>query len=325
MANQYTSITTTPGIGDNTVKLMYDFAIGMVFRETSIYRQWVDKRPERVNGPGQTIQLQKQDYFGNAAITAAKTPLNEESDVDSTKLPPTLTVNLTVNEYGAAVTKTKILRYFSFADIDAIAARTVGRHMAEVLDELVQDVMVTGTQAVRAQGRTSTATVTATDYIRATDIRKARTKLMSNNVPGFGGGLGTGDQTYLCGIHPKVVHDLREETGSGSWRVPNEYGTDQTRIWNGELGMFEGVRFVENTRTRNATDGASSATVYRAFVLGREAIAENVVEEPNAVISPVIDKLQRFTGLGWYGILGWALYRDESIVRLEDSSSVALL
>lgn len=318
MANQYTSITTTPGVGDNTVKLMYDFAIGLVFREQSIYRQWTDKRPERVNGPGQTIQLQKQDYFSSAQVTAAKTPLNEEQDVDSTKLPPTLTVNLTVNEYGASVYKTKILRYFSFADIDAIAARTVGMHMAETMDELVQDVMATGTQVTRAQGRTSTATVTSTDYIRATDIRKAVTKLRTNKVPDFGG-------YYMCGIHPKVVHDLREETGSGSWRVPNEYGTSQMRIWQGELGEFEGVRFVQNTRTRQATDGASSAVVYRSWVLGHEAIAENVVEEPSSVISPVVDKLQRFTGIGWYGVLGWALYRDESLVRLETSSSVAAL
>lgn len=318
MASQFTSITTSPGVGDNTVKTMYDFAIGLVFREHSIYRQWVDKRPERVNGPGQTIQLQKQDYFGTAAVTAAKTPLNEEQDVDSTKLPITLTVNLTVNEYGAAVTKTKILRYFSFADIDAIAARTVGMHMAETMDELVQDVMATGSQVIRAQGRTSTVTVTSTDYIRATDIRKAVTKLRANKVPDFGG-------YYMAGIHPRVLHDLREETGSGSWRVPNEYGTNQSMIWAGEFGEFEGARFVQNTRTRNATDGASSATVFRTWILGREAIAENVVEEPNAVISPVVDKLQRFTGIGWYGVLGWALYRDESLVRLEASSSVATL
>jgi hypothetical protein len=39
----------------------------------------------------------------------------------------------------------------------------------------------------------------------------------------------------------------------------------------------------------------------------------------------VTDKLQRFRTIGWYGILGWALYRDESLVRLESGSSVAAL
>lgn len=318
MANQYTSITTTPGLSDNTVKTMYDFAIAMVYRETPMYRAWVDKRPEAVNGPGQTIQLQKQQFFDSASVTAAKTPLNEEQDVDSTKLPPTLTVDLTVNEYGMAVTRTKKLKYFSFADVDGIAARSVGAHQADVLDELVQDVMVQGTQILRAQNRSAVGNITATDYIRATDIRKSATWLKANKVPGFG-------SFYAGGIHPHVLHDLREETGSGSWRVPTEYGMSQSNIWTGEFGEFEGVRFVTNTRTRTGTDGSASAKVYRTFILGREAIAEKVVEEPNTVLGPVIDKLQRFRTIGWYGVLGWALYRNESLVIIQSASSVPTL
>lgn len=319
MANQYTSIATTPGLADNTVKTAYDLAISMVYRETPMYRTWADKRPEHVTMPGQTIQLQKQQFFDSTSVTAAKTPLNEEQDVDSQKLPATLTVDLTVNEYGAAVTRTRKLTYFSFADVDMIAARTIGAHQADVMDELVQDYLVTGTQILRAQGRTTTNTILAGDLIRATDIRKANTWLSANKVPEFGGGF------YAGGIHPHVLHDLREETGSGSWRVPNEYGTNQTNIWTGEFGEFEGVRFVTNTRTRTALDGSSSAKVYRTFILGREAIAEKVVEEPNTVIGPVTDKLQRFRTIGWYGVLGWALYRNESLVQIQSGSSVPTL
>lgn len=319
MANQYTSIQTTPGLSDNTVKTMYDFAISMIYRETPMYRSWVDKRPEQVNGPAQSIILNKQDFFSSASVTAAKTPLNEEQDVDSQKLPPTIPVTLNINEYGTAVTRTKKLNYFSFADVDQIAARTVAGHMGDVMDELVQDIMVTGTQILRAQGRTATNLITATDYIRATDVRKAHTWLEANKVPEFGGGF------YAGGIHPHVLHDLREETGSGSWRVPSEYGTNQTNIWTGEFGEFEGVRFVTNTRTRTALDGTSSGKVYRTFILGREAVAEKVVEEPNIVLGPVVDKLARFRTIGWYGVLGWALYRNESLVILQSASSVPTL
>lgn len=319
MANEFTSIATTPGLADNTVKTMYDFALGLVYRETPMYRMWADKRPEQVNGPAQTIQLQKQDWFAASVVTAQKTPLSEELDVDSTKLPPTLTVNLTVNEYGGAVTRTKKLKYFSFADVDAIAVRSVAALSSDVIDELVQDQLVTGTQIIRAQGRTATNLITATDYIRATDIRKSVTKLRRNKVPAWGGDM------YAGGIHPDVLHDLREETGSGSWRVPTEYGTNGPNgmIWTGEFGAFEGVRFVQNTRTRSATDGASSAKVYRTFIQGREALAEKVVEEPNIVLSPVTDKLQRFRTVGWYSVIGWVLYRNESLIVHQAASSVA--
>jgi N4-gp56 family major capsid protein len=319
VANQYTSITTTPGLGDNTVVMAYDFFIDKVYRETPMYRAWVSKRPEQANGPGSTIRLQKQPFFDSTTVTAAKTPLNEEQDVDSTKLPATTYIDLTVNEYGLAVTRTKKLTFFSFADVDQTAATLVGAHKADVMDELVQDVLVTGTQIIRAQGRAAVGNITSTDYIRATDIRKANTWLKANKVPTFGGGY------YAGGIHPHVLHDLREETGSGSWRVPNEYGTSQMNIWTGEFGEFEGVRFVTNTRTRTGTDGASSAKVYRTFILGQQAIAEKVVEEPSVVLGPVTDKLQRFRTVGWYGVLGWALYRNESLVIIQSASSVPTL
>lgn len=319
MANQYSSIATG-GLSDNTVQTMYDFAFGMVLRETPMYRTWVDKRPEQVNGPGSTLILQKQDWFSSALVTAAKTPLSEELDVDSLKLPATQTVTLTVAEYGAAITTTKVLHYFSFADIDAIAVRTAAAHCADVVDELIQDTLVTGTQVARANGRTSTGAVTSTDYLAGAQLRKAVTKLRTNKVPAWGGDF------YAGGIHPHVIHDLREATGQNEWRLPHEYAAgNQIPLWTGEFGEFEGIRFVQNTRTRTATDGSTSAKVYRTFIQGREAIAEKVVEEFNPVVGPVVDKLQRFRTIGWYGVWGIALYRDESLMRLESSSSVASL
>ena len=231
-------------------------------------------------------------------------------------------VTLTVNEYGGAVTRTKKLQTFSFFDVDEAAIRTTAALAADVTDELVQDVLVTGTQIIRANGRASVGAVTSTDYIKATDVRKSVTKLRRNKVPGWDA-MGT----YAGGIHPDVLHDLREETGSGSWRVPAEYGTNgpNSMIWNGEFGMFEGVRFVQNTRNRTATDGASSAKVYRTFIQGRQAIAESAVEEPHIILGPVVDKLQRFRTVGWYSIIGWCLYRNESLIVHQASSSVAAL
>jgi N4-gp56 family major capsid protein len=314
VSNQYTSILTG-GLADNTVVRAYDLVFNAAFRETPMYRTWCDYAPVRVDHPGQTVRLQKYAWLDSSTVTAAKTPLNEELDVDSTKLPTTSYVDLTVNEYGFAVTKTSKLVHVSLADVDGFAAVAVANHCADTIDELVQDVFVTGTQVIRPSGRASTGAVTATDYLNATTLRKASTKLKANKVPGFG-------NNYAVGIHPHVIHDLREETGSGSWRLPTEYGTDQSKIWSGEFGMFEGLRFVENTRTRKAADGSSSATVYRTFVLGQQAIAERAVEEPHTVLAPPVDKLHRFNTLGWYGFLGWALYRDESLVRLESSSSM---
>lgn len=318
MADVFTSILTG-GYSTNTVKTAYDLAFGMVLRETPTYRMWASKGPERPTQPGQTIVLQKYDWFGSAAVTAAKTPLNEEQDVQARALPTTQTVNLTVNEYGDAVVITKKLELFEMGQVDQYAVQAVGNHCSDVMDELTQDVLVTGANVIRPSNRAATNLVTSTDKLTGSEIRKSVTKLRTNKAVTWDG------QFYAGGIHPHVVHDLRENTGSGEWRLPNEYGSDQSALWRGEFGEFEGVRFVQNTRTRSATDGASSAKVYRTFIQGREALAERSAVEPNVVFGPVVDRLGRFRPIGWYGVIGWAIYRDEALVRLESASTVASL
>jgi N4-gp56 family major capsid protein len=298
---------------------MYDFAFGWALNATPIYRQFVDKRPEQVNGPSNSIVLQKYNYFADADVTAAKTPLTEELDVDSRKVPTTSTVTLALNEYGDAITKTRKLQLFSFADVDMAAVNILSDECAKVMDELIQDTMLTGTQVIRVQARASTGAVTATDKFDSTTLRKTVSKLRRNQAQTWDGGL------YGVGVHPDVVHDLREETGQGGWLQPQEYGVAQDRLWRGEVGVYQGCRFFENPRTRKAADGAAGANVYRTHVIAREAIAEKMAVEPNVVISPVVDKLSRFRSLGWYLVGGWALYRPEALVRIESSSSIALI
>ena len=71
-----------------------------------------------------------------------------------------------------------------------------------------------------------------------------------------------------------------------------------------------------------ATDGASSAKVYRSLVLGKQFIAEAVAEEPHVVVGPVTDSLMRHRPLGWYGVLGFSRYREAAGYRLESASSI---
>jgi N4-gp56 family major capsid protein len=65
--------------------------------------------------------------------------------------------------------------------------------------------------------------------------------------------------------------------------------------------------------------------VYSTIVAGKQALAEAVAVEPNVVIGPVTDSLMRFRPIGWYGVLGFARYREESLFRIESGSSIAAL
>ena len=65
--------------------------------------------------------------------------------------------------------------------------------------------------------------------------------------------------------------------------------------------------------------------VFSTIVAGKQAMAQAVAEEPHVVIGNVTDKLMRFRPMGWYGVLGFARYREEALFRLETGSSIAAL
>jgi N4-gp56 family major capsid protein len=323
----YTSIATSGGYSDNTVKAAYDLLFRWALNEMPQYRQFVDVRPQRPTMNGSSVTLQINPFFSDATVTAAKTPLTEESDVSATQMPSTTNVVLTPLEYGFANVRTLKLANRTMVPIDPVIARAVADHMRKVVDELIQDELANATnKQYSGSGNTAVGHITSTDTLTADNVRQAVLDLrVAQSIPWFG-------DMYAVGCHPSVVYELRKETGSGAWRVPNEYGVSQDRIWKGEIGAFEGCRFVENARTRVSEDGtdedaSGSGTelfhVARTYFFGREALAEAVVTEPHVVLGPVVDRLFRFRPIGWYGDFDHAIFRNQSLV-LNYSGSTTL-
>lgn len=311
MADILTSIATAGGYQTTTVTQAYD----LLFRKALIafpqMRQFVDVRPSQVTHSGSSVRLQLDQPFSEAAVTLAKTALNEEIDPDTVQMPATKFVDLTPVEQGFLTKRTIKLANRTMVDIDPAIAWAVADNCVKVLDEIIQDRMIAGQLAGNslfgAAGGTIVAQTNAS-VLTALMVRRATLKLrVAQSIPWDG-------QYYAASVHPNVVFDLRGETGSGGWRVPNEYGASQGNIWAGELGLFEGVRFLENPRTRLAADGAAAATVYRSFFLGKEALAEIVVVEPTIKIGPYTDAFERNRRVGWYGDIGWSTFRQESQV-----------
>ena len=85
---------------------------------------------------------------------------------------------------------------------------------------------------------------------------------------------------------------------------------------------------VENSAAVTATTVVTVTPVTRVFrtiIAGQQAMAQAVAEEPHVVIGPVVDKLMRHRPMGWYGVLGFARYREEALYRIESGSSIAAL
>lgn len=311
---------STPGWADNAVKPAYDLMFNWQLRAMRQFDQLADFAPKQVPHRGSSIVCNINEYYAAADVLAAQTPLVDEVDVTSTKLPPTSTVTFTPQEYGAASKTTLKLSNRGLTPVDPVVAEAIAKWCVDSLDGVAQTAVRLGTNVLRPPGRAATNTVAqnATDYGKATLIRQAVTTLSKNQS------LRRDGQFYVAVVHPHVLHDLREEPGSGSWRVPKEYGVDQSDIYNGEFGAFEGCRFISTPTVWRPTDadGATGANVYRSYIMGKEALGKATVVAPNVVLGPQTDMLRRVRSIGWYADLAYAVYRNASLIRLETSASI---
>jgi N4-gp56 family major capsid protein len=313
----HTDILSGTGLGSELVKTAYDKYVLFALRSFPMFRSLADKRVVDQSMPGDSIVFNLYTDLATATST-----LTETTDPTPTQVPATDQVTVTLGEYGANTLTTRKLRLFTLTDIDPAIANIVAYQMVNSLDEVVRTVISGGTNVTREIAGSmvfntgATNQVTSEDIFTSRDVRSAVTKLRGRNV------MPTNGASYTCLIHPDVSYDLRSEAGSSAtWRPPHE-NSGPGPIWAGHIGEYEGANFVESPRTLVGANGASSATVHRTIFVGQQCLAEAVAQEPGVIFGPITDTLNRFRPIGWYGVLGWARYREEAIQRVETSSTL---
>lgn len=323
MANAFTGTSAMA----NLVQTAYDRALEFALRAQPMFRMIADKRPVQQAMPGSSVVFEiYQD------LTQAITPLNELVDPDAVAAGNPTTVSVTLNEYGNSILVSNKLDLFSFTDVTAGLVNQVAWNLVDSVDLLVQNVLATGTQTLRTDGTTIgygfgttptnpiALTAIDSDSVITSDMaRRAVAQLRTNKVHPNKGSY------YTAYIHPQVSYDLRRETGAAAWRDPHNYSA-AGNIWAAEIGEYEGACYIETPRAQNVQSGAGAGAtqtrVFNTYYTGQQALAEAVAEEFHTVRGPVVDKLTRFQPLGWYGVAGWSLYRPESLIVAQTTSSM---
>jgi len=305
-------------------QVAFDRLAYFALRSELLFYQAADVQPVQQAMPGTGVTF---TIF--ADIAAATSTLNEVTDVTPVALSDSQ-VTVTLNEYGNAVVTTAKLRGTAFLDVDSAAANIIGYNAGDSMDQVVRDVLAAGTNVVYATGGATTpssrVTVQAEDIIHADDVRKVVAQLRGANVATFEG-------SYMGFIHPDVSYDFRSNTDVSAWRTPANY-VNPEGIYNGEIGKFESVRFIETPRAKvftdasNGTSTTGSIDVYCTHIMGRQALAKAFSSTdgngatPKIVRGNVTDILMRLQPLGWYWLGGYGRFREASLRRIESSSSI---
>ena len=337
-------------------------------------------------------------------LSEATTALTETSDITPVSMSDSYVV-VTPLEYGNAVQLTSKLGATAFMEVNPIAANIVGWNAGISTDGIARAAAGAGTNVAYTSG-TTRAGLAKTNTITGSDVRKAVASLRKNNVPTFNG-------LYKGLIHPDASYDFRGATGGTNWSDPHVY-SDPSGIYNGVIGNFQGVQFMETPRAPLFSDGGtnsytistiavatsvatlttsaahglavgdtltisgatatsgtgstsqvgfnaqftvatvpstttltvsvaglsnvnagtslslvvSAVDVYGTLVMGRQALAKafstggGYGEQAIIVDVPVIDTLRRFTGIGWKHFVGYSVFRQAALYRIESGSSI---
>jgi len=267
--------------------------------------------------------------YGN--LSAATTALTEGVTPAGSQMSVTdITAN--VSQYGDFVTYSDVVDYESKDAVLTEFAEVLGDQAGDTLDQLARDVLAAGT-TVTYVGQTARASITTTDLITATEVRKAKRTLKGNKakfltrIVSASTGVATEPvgSAYIGICHPDTTFDLEDETG---W-VPVEKYAQTTKVMEGEVGKLSNVRFIETPNAKVfSAGGAGGIDVYGTIILGSDAYGITRIsgEALRNIVKPLgsagtDDPLEQRGTTGWKATFVAKILNDDFMVRLEHAVS----
>lgn len=216
----------------------------------------------RFGDPGRMVTLPNGtntvEWRRWGTLAAATTPLTQAVTPAGSNHSVTL-VTATPAQYGDYVLYSDILDMASLDDFVRATMVAQGYQAAETLDQVSRDILVAGTNVQYAGAVAGRSSVASSNKLSISEVKKAVKTLRNANVPTIGG-------SYIGIIHGNAAYDLMVDP---EFILTSQYAGG-TALYNGELGMYGGVRFLvtSNAKVFSAA-GASSIDVYGSLIFGQ--------------------------------------------------------
>lgn len=301
----------------STVQIAFDKYAYFALRRKRFFDEVSSVKPADSNEKGSAVTFTKW-----TEMAVATTELSQTVDITPATMADSQ-VTVTLREYGNGIETTFKARATSYLDIDKDAANLVGYNAGSSQDDLARDVLVGGTNVIYPGTVVSRATVGPTNIATTAKLREMKAKLQSGSSEPLMDGY------YRGFIDSKVFYDIKDATGESGWSYPHAQSMPE-EIINGNMGVFDGVRWVVVPEVKTyANTGGSVQTVevFVTLIVGDQSLAKAFAPLsgpfPKIIHGPVVDRLQRFEPISWLWLGGYGRFREESIYRLESSSSLA--
>jgi N4-gp56 family major capsid protein len=232
---------TTDGGMSVEMKTFYDKNLLKNAFPKLIHNKFGQKRPIPAGG-GKIIEFRKFTPLAKALdpLTEGVTPMGQKLAATS--------INATIAQYGAYLTFSDVLRVTTIDPALVEGTRMLGHQAGETLDTITREVLNGGSTVMYGDGTVlnraslvgQDGTYLNNDYFGAETIRRALLTLRINKAQPAEGG------DYVCIIHPALAYSLKHDS---EWIEANKYN-NADKIFDGEIGRYDGCRFYESTEAK---------------------------------------------------------------------------
>ena len=329
MVRAYATSKTTTAVVDGGATVKFSDGVRMVYSKEIEFKalpnmrffQFATVRTEFGVEPGLTISMLVYDNLALGGALTEMTSMTTQALSGSTK-------QITVKEYGNAVSVSELLIQSSFDDIMVSATTLLGRDYAMVLDCELRDAALGNSNFVVYASNGSTKVIARTGIVSACTLKVSTIKdaieiLATNNAPKYN------NTNWICFVHPHQSRGLRDDS---AWINASNYGAPD-QLFTGEIGRIDDTRFIETTLMSNgasattdpaydatlikgAAGGSADCAVYQSVIFG-DAYVGVAFSLPVELRDNGVEDFGRKRSLAWYSIFGVARLHNEYGVVIE--------
>ena len=304
--------TTEKGSLSAEMKTFYDKNLLRYTKPHLVHDQFGQTRNIPKNG-GKRIEFRRFEQ-----LPKALTPLTEGVTPEG----QTMTVTkqeAEVKQYGGFVSLSDQISMTAIDNVVVEATTAIGNQAGSTLDTISREALNAGTNVQYAEGQVSSRSeLTAEMKLTVKAIKMAVRALKVQNTAKI-------NEHYVAIIHPDCAYDITEDP---RFIEVVKYKNPE-RIFNGEIGTLEGVRFIETTEAKKfANAGASGIDVYSTLLLGENAYATTKIEGGGleTIVKPLgsggtADPLNQRSTVGWKAMKVTEILSQQYMVRIETAST----
>lgn len=296
--SQAWSDTGSGYLSNPTLSDEYRIALQTVCR----FRQFCDVEAALGKNRGDTYTW---NIYGDTADQGGA--LQENQKMPETNFPISQG-SITVTERGISVPYSGKLESLSEHDIRRIVFQVLRNDANKSLDAaaaaqfdnaLLRYVGLTGT--TYNLDNDGTATGNNNSQLLIWHVKNIADQMQELNIPTFDG------EKYMCIGRPSTFRPFRDELQAQYMYTPEGF----SRVMNGEVGEYEGIRFVTQTNKAAETNWTTNNKSDAAYFFGADTVTE-AIACPEELRAKIADDYGRSKGIAWYYLGGFGITHGDA-------------